>query len=329
MHIGIAMTIRNERPLLRRNMLFHQFVGVDKVYLYLDRTTDGSEETVSDLPFVQVAPTTDPESLRGRPGAATYIAHPDHVTARQALNVIRSMELAEQDGLDWLIHIDADELICPKADSIERDDLKRLFESVGDDIESVQFLPYEACARRSEYKDMLSEETIFTPPGAKGTRTVFDPINNSNIEAALWLGHEKGKGAARVGRGLAPRGPHTFVRLDRSRPRTVNRGLLLHYYLGGFDHFVRKFRNFVDRPDTWINGRSIRPAKRLWRDLVNSPEYTEQQLRDYFERWVLISDEEVDRRMHRGNVMGLPLRKPTLVEIPAASEVIKSFSDVD
>ncbi len=326
MQIGIAMTIRNERPLLRRNMLFHQYVGVDKVYLYLDRTTDGSEDTVSDLPFVQVAPTTDPESLRGRPGADTYISHPDHVTARQAMNVMRSMELAEKDGVDWIIHIDADELICPKAESIERGDLKRLFESVSNDVESVQFLPYEACARRSEYNDMFSEETIFTPPGAKGTRTVFDPINNSNIEADLWLGHEQGKGAARVGRGLVPRGPHTFVHLDRTKPRTVAKGLLLHYYLGGFDHFVRKFQNFVDRPDTWMNGRAIRPAKRLWRDLVNSPDFTEQQLRDYFERWVLISDEEVERRMRRSRILGLPIGKPTLVEIKAASRIIKSLS---
>jgi len=327
MGLGLVMTIRNERALLRRNLLYHRFAGVDKVFLYLDRCTDGSPETVDDLPFVQIAPTTDPETLRDRPGAEVYVENPEQVTARQALNVIRALDLAAEEGLDWLMHIDADELVCPNAEAVDEGDLKRFFESVDDDVESVQFPPYEVCARRLEYEDVFTEETLFTPPDASGTRTLYNPIDGSSIKADLTLGHHKGKSAVRVGPDVIPRGPHEFLHLDHRKPNTITRGLLLHFYLHSFSQFVQKFRNMVDRPNTWIRGQPIRPQKRLWRDMVNSGNFDDDELRDYFERWVLVTDDEVRRRRRGLRVCGIPLAKPTLVEIPAARRTFDSIDD--
>jgi len=328
MPIGLVMTIRNERPMLRRNLLYHRYLGVDKMYVYLDNCTDGSETTVEDLPYVSVGPNVDPELLRNHPGAEVYIQHPDHITARHSLNVIHTIDLAAAEGLDWLINIDPDELICPHADSIERDDLKRFFASIDADAESVLFMPFESCARRMEYADVFSEETLFTPPGAKGTREVFDPMDGSTLSAELMLGHYTGKCAIRPVPGIVPRGPHDFVRPDRSRLRTEVRGLLLHYYLSGFSHFIRKFRNFSDRPDTWVSGKKVRQQKRLWRDLVNKSDFSEEQLRAYFERWVLVSPEEVSRRLRGRRILGIPVSKPTLVEIQAASNAFKTVPDL-
>ncbi len=75
--VGLSMviTVKNERALLRDNLLYHHFVGVDHFYVYSDGGTDGTIESVCDLPYVMTADSVPPslfaadEACRDKRGA--------------------------------------------------------------------------------------------------------------------------------------------------------------------------------------------------------------------------------------------------------------------
>ena len=55
MKIGIATTVKNEEALLRYNLLYHHYLGVDKFFIFSDGSTDKTIESVEDLPFVHIS----------------------------------------------------------------------------------------------------------------------------------------------------------------------------------------------------------------------------------------------------------------------------------
>jgi hypothetical protein len=68
--VALVMTVRDEVEFLRPNLLYHRFLGVGTAYVYDDGSTDGTAESVADLPFVRVAPSVDPRrSARTMPTA--------------------------------------------------------------------------------------------------------------------------------------------------------------------------------------------------------------------------------------------------------------------
>jgi len=64
MKIGLVTTVKNEQALLRRNLLYHHYLGVDEGYVYADDPADGTIQTVADLPFVRPRSTVPADRFR-------------------------------------------------------------------------------------------------------------------------------------------------------------------------------------------------------------------------------------------------------------------------
>lgn len=54
--IAMVITAKNERVLLRQNILFHRYLGIEKFYVFLDNSTDDTCETVTDSSLRQSVP---------------------------------------------------------------------------------------------------------------------------------------------------------------------------------------------------------------------------------------------------------------------------------
>jgi hypothetical protein len=321
--VAIVMTVKNERDMLRSNILFHRCMGVERFYLFLDETTDRTGETLTDLDYVEVAESMSAgrflsskahRDLTGRSSRlARAVEESEHQhTARQILNTVVGLEGARERGIEWLIGIDADELVCPRIEEAERGEIGAFFGAFDGRTEQVRLRPLEIVQQNKHYRNVFAEGVLFKRPGSGVGRPVYDPLAEKiqRFERRTgrfwrfrfpkfrrfdwWYGHHEGKCAVRVDRDIVPL-VHRFEALDGHDLVSEERGYLLHYFMYNVEDFIKKYRNYEKQPDKWLYGTAIPYRKKLWRDLVNNPSFSEDYVGDYFARWIAFSEEEISR----------------------------------
>lgn len=163
-HVGAVMTVRNEHDLLRNNILFHRFIGIDRFYIYLDTPSDTSAETISDLDYVVIDYSRLPEWLTPEEiSDARRLSgrfHTHH-TARQLINCHDAIRRARNDGLEWLVSIDPDELILLDDQSVRHRSLADYLSQLPGSVESVTFPTNEVLSTRITYQNVFEEEVLF------------------------------------------------------------------------------------------------------------------------------------------------------------------------
>ena len=319
MSVAVVMTVRNEPQLLRPNLLYHRRAGIERCYLYDDGCSDGSVDRVRDLDVVRVTRSVGAAQIARRPEAERFLAATRTLPARQCLNVLDAIDRARADGFAWLLHVDADELVCLDAGASRAGELREFLDAAPAATSQVTFAPYEVCRRRLAYGDVLREEVLFTAAVGTSRRLGWDPRARRPFVVRMPLGHRLGKSAVRLDAGLVPRNPHRFVTRDGRVPPTERRPYLLHYYAFDAASFVTKFRNFVDLSmEREVHGRPFPRWKRVWRDLVNDPSVSEDELHRYFGRWLLQGERALARGRRGRRLFGFTLREPSVVEIRAA-----------
>ena len=309
--------------MLRSNLLYHHYLGVEKCFVYDDGSTDGTQETLADLDFVVLRPSvglTELDSSSER-WAGQYDTH---VGARQRVNIEHAVETASGQGFEWLLAFDADEFIVVDRTTPVAGALRVALNALPADIEGAVFKPLEVLQRRVEYTDVLVEETLFKRTDAKESRKTYDPFAGKEVAVPIAYGHQAGKMGVRLGANPKPKSTHRFVHADGSPLRTRTVGDLLHFYSHDSRAFIEKFRLIKDHPNRHVQGTEVALQKRLWRDVVNRAGLDAAQLRDYFAKWVMFSDGEVDRLSRRRGLPFLP-SQPVLVEVTSVREALRGL----
>lgn len=325
MTVALVTTVRDEEVLLRHNLRYHHFLGVDLCFVYSDGSTDGTVESVASLPFVQCGPSLAADAAPAGPELARAITHlASHTTARQVVNMADAIERARAAGCAWLLAIDADELACVDPDRAEPGALRILLAGLPADVECVRLPTLEVVQLDRPYANVFAEQTLFKRGGAPIRRRVRDPLRGGSVPARGFYGHTTGKVAVRLSAAVVPRTPHRFTRPDGSPLATATAGHLLHYYCHDFPSFVAKFRRFRDHPDVHLWNAPVEPLKRLWRDVVNHEGLTPDDLRAYYRRWVAFDERRV-RRLGRARWFGLVPRRPAFVEVTSPRQAFAAL----
>jgi len=82
------------------------------------------------------------------------------VQARQQIAIDHGIRLAKDQGFDWLLHIDADEILfCP--DTSRHQDVRHFFAEVPCNYTLVRFANLEAVPETFEVTDCFQEVTLF------------------------------------------------------------------------------------------------------------------------------------------------------------------------
>ncbi len=322
MKIALTITIRNERRLLRPNLLYHRFLGVDTAFVFSDNTTDDTLEGIGDLHFVRVCPSVSPGDFSGRAGFETLVEKaPLHHTARQCLNAAVAMEAAIREGFDWMVCLDADELICLDFHSVDKGGLAGYLGSVDEEIAQVRFQTLEVVQHGVDFGNVFARETLFKRNSPDIRRRIYDPFKRKRWTKRGFYGHNQGKSALRLGARAIPRTVHSFMGADGGTLNTLKEKFLLHYYCYDFSDFVKKFKNFKDRPDTFINGEAVAYVpKLLWRDMVNCPAFSTEALKKYYRKYVVFKKRNV-RRLRKTRRFGLFHKQPAVIEIDSVRKV--------
>lgn len=328
MKTALVLTVKNEERLLRHNLLYHRAIGLDKVFVYFDNTTDKGSESIADLDFVTTAQSVPIEKYDHLDYLNKFTAQAkEHHTARQCLNTFDATQQCKKQGIEWLISIDADELVVP--------DLKRYFKinnflnEMPDSIEVVNFQVKEVVQNQFHYNNVFAEASLFKTRAKFKSRwdrvykRVFNPLTKTNSLFNYWYGHTMGKAAIRVSADLIPHNVHKFIQTDGTKPSTLQTGFLLHYHSFDFQDFVKKFTNFKHHPDTFLSGNSVEDIKLLWRDVVNHPESSQSQLEEYYKSNVMFSEKEIQQLLKKKHYYLIPRRQTAIETINIIKEVFK------
>lgn len=294
MKIAIVLTVKNEARILRNNLLYHKAIGVDKAYVYFDNTTDNGSNSIEDLEFVSSSKSVVIEKYIHLDYLKKFTSQAaEHHTARQCLNTFDAIQQCKKEGIDWLISLDADELICTNFH--EQSNIKQFFNEILKEIEVVSFKTLEALQRKKSYNNVFAEETFFKANKNAFFKNFYNPFTNNIQRFSWWYGQTMGKGAIRINREIIPHNVHRYKKINGNKPRTIKQGYVLHYHAYDTDDFIKKFTNFSDHPNTFLSGNKVEDIKLLLREVVNTSNMNQNELEVYFSNNLLFSEKEVKK----------------------------------
>jgi hypothetical protein len=198
-----------------RDWCFHHLRLADVVYLWLD---DPAELASPHLP-------RDPR-IRAAPGAQT-ISGSTHgnMMVRQDENAKRALALCLREGIDWLVHLDSDELLDAPSRAI-------LDYALAPPNGQVLFLNHEVCPQWS----------CVNP---------FRDCHHFKLNGKLGFNlYANGKTAVRVGPHVYPRDAHSFAGFEGPSVSATSSSIL-HYACPSYDRWLAKYIALGDFPDCW------------------------------------------------------------------------------
>jgi len=303
MRIGCIFTLKNEAELIAYNMLYHRHIGVTDFFVFLDNSTDDTKSTISSMPDTKVfenmsydellpysldKPELDHDLIREKFSA--------HNGVRQILHSNMALDICRKEGIDFLIHIDPDELICLNPDVVQEGSLKSYLENLPDSagaviFENIESVPMEIVSA-FPFRDVLFKNTL---PGNESFNNlpktaVLDPYTGKVVQTGWFWGHTSGKLAVRV----TPEAYFShFVHSFHTNGQIIKEKYLLHYNILNFHHFLVKYKNFKDFPQFTSFGHKVRPLRTLFVRLVNDTQETGEELMEYYKNHIKYTNQDI------------------------------------
>lgn len=323
------MTVKNEARLLKQNVLYHLGIGVTKVFVYFDNTTDDGSQKIKGIKGVEINDSVSAETYQHISYLEKFWSKADkHHTARQCLNTYDALQKCKTQNIDWLISLDADELFLAKLD--DSISLEMFFKNAKEqNAIIINFKPLEVVARKMAYNSVMLEETLFkTKKNFKSKfdqiyQKIHDPYNKADKLVSYWLGHTMGKSAIYVKSSVIPYNVHRYESYNNEELKSINTGFLLHYHIYDFEDFIKKFQNFKDRSSSFLSGNKIGDLKSLWIKLVNDSRNSEDYLKQYFAENLLYNSNKL-KRLNKTRLFNIFKRKEAaVVEINVVKNVLE------
>ncbi|REE24459.1 glycosyl transferase family 2 [Winogradskyella pacifica] len=334
MKTALVLTVKNEKRLLRDNLLYHRALGAHRIFVYFDGTTDDGKASIEDLDFVTIQDSVSGDVYAHLSYLEKFTKNAvEHHTARQCLNTYDAIQHCKKEGVEWLISLDADELVC--LDFNQKQSFAEFFDTISKDTAIVNFKVFEVLQRKLYYNNVLEEETLFKTTSSFKNRfkavkkSVFNPFTKEHQSFCYWYGQHLGKAALRVSNDIIPKNVHRYKTISGAPLKNVTRLGLLHYHAYDAEDFIKKFKNFKKRANTYLSGNTVDVLKLLLRDVVNQPSISPKDLEDYFKHYIMFSPKEVRRLLK--NRWGYLFRyKPALIQkITSVREVFKNIERIN
>ena len=260
---AIVTTLADADLVMESFIRYHLLIGFDHLFLFFDDPSDRSFRKAAKYPRVtairrdaSLRRAWERSVLYGEDEALRKFVDKE-VMARQELNVGIAIKLALKMKIQWLLHIDIDELFFPFCNGVGTHFKSLTEENVG----RVTYLNYEAIPERLYIGDYFKEVTLFKkspdsfPGGSLNDKQTRLIRSIPQLPASFFLFYGNGKQAARVTEQLRPHGVHCF-RSSEGVDEISQNAVILHYACCGFDHFWRKYSrlgNFSDMRVGWID----------------------------------------------------------------------------
>ncbi|MEM7147812.1 MAG: glycosyltransferase family 2 protein [Verrucomicrobiota bacterium] len=318
--LAMVMCIHDEAPFLPANLAWHHAAGVEKVYLFLDHCTDPSEEIARDHPWVDIIHLDHPPGIR-------------FMREYQNQCVDIALERAREDGFDWLLHLDADELAFggtpriqkpdapepsafqrlvnhlsgrPVNDALKNANLPRMLANVHPDTQQVILQTHETIPAPVDNTASFWHNAYFQS-GHPIHQEILNPISGETETVTRFIGHNQGKAIARTNADLQTFNQHRFT-TNQNIPApdypedipipTETLGAHFHYPVVSPEQWLKKFRQFAEFSKTWSSGVGLPFPRRAWREATLT--MNESQAAEYLHQGLFLSPDQLDK-LNRDN----------------------------
>jgi hypothetical protein len=240
--VAVASTCASSSRQLTDWLEYHRAIGVTRFYIFEEGMGTTAGRWSPDV-YVFSRKTADENQKNSPSRFAKWLAPyasgnstcgANALFVRQTLNLELALLRAKKDGIEWLLHVDVDELVYPAGSSTF--DLRDVLARQSPHIDRVVFPNYEAVPERPSYE--LNEPNTFK------SVTLFKR-NHLHIDTATYarfaqsarrdnpnffLAYANGKSACRVSSpGLRPNGAHRFKTKGGGKEVTTSESAILHY----------------------------------------------------------------------------------------------------
>jgi hypothetical protein len=344
---ALTYTVKNEARLLPPGIEYHLAAGCSRIYVFWDNTTDNTPELVARYPQVVARKSFRPEELENPPSwlAGILPAWEPDLDVRKIANTYYAALDAAKEGIEWLVNIDADELIVMnREEQVLENHIPRYLERAPEDIDQILVPNLEAVPTAAESESPFTDCIYFLDRFPK-TETVWrysraalirisrspkliawydwlfyqvrfagalkrmmrDPGTNRRIPGTYFLAYSSYKSFMRAARVANFNFATHGWKPYLRRPRSLRMGNILHFDMLDYRYFAAKFRQ---RP----------PERGLFhlRTLLSfvARDRSPEQIKQFFETYIAIRDPQ--------RIASLK-KKGILVEIPGPAKLLKKL----
>jgi len=222
---------------------------------------------------------------------------------KQSLNMEMAIIMARDAGMDWIIHLDTDELLHPAG--AREYSLRQLLSEVPENVDMVIFPNYESCIEREDIKDPFSEVSMFKKNYDHLTKetyfSMYKEATRGNPNYFLTYGN--GKSAARIQDHLRPNGAHRWHNYMKT-PNEIKleEAAVLHYT-------YTKFSDLTSRRDRCGCKPTKEDVKRCFMldfdraAFIIASTATEEEMLRWFQERVVWTDKQLNLKLQRKGIL--------------------------
>ncbi|KAF6986934.1 hypothetical protein CFC21_004622 [Triticum aestivum] len=310
-------------------LYYHKVVGVAHFLLFVEGkaakpSVAGVLESIPGVKVVYRTKELEEQQARSRIWDETWLSgffyKPCNyeLFVKQSLNMEMAIVMARESGMDWIMHLDTDELLYPGGAS--EYSIRRLLADVPEDVDMVIFPNYESSVERDDIKDPFSEVSMFKKNYDHLPKDTYFGMYKEATRGNpnYFITYGNGKSAARIQDHLRPNGAHRWHNYAKS-PNEIKleEAAVLHYT-------YTKFSDLTSRRDRCGCKPTKEDVKRCFMldfdraaFIIASTASEEDMLRWYNER-VVWNDKQLNLKL---------LRKGVLTRIYAPMAIVQGLRE--
>ncbi|GMJ02342.1 KOBITO, ABA INSENSITIVE 8, ELONGATION DEFECTIVE 1 [Hibiscus trionum] len=233
-------------------IFYHKVIGVSDFSLFVEGKAASPvvSKVLESIPGVKVIYRTkelEEQQAKSRIWNETWLAKFFYkpcnyeLFVKQSLNMEVAIVMSRDAGMDWVIHLDTDELIHPAG--AREYSVRQLLADVPGDVDTVIFPNYESSVERDDIKEPFTEVSMFKknydhlPKDVYFGSYIVATHGNSNY----FLTYGNGKSAARIQDHLRPNGAHRWHNyVKRPIEIKLDEAAVLHYTYSKFSDLTSR-----------------------------------------------------------------------------------------
>ncbi|KZV19585.1 glycosyltransferase-like KOBITO 1 [Dorcoceras hygrometricum] len=310
-------------------MFYHKVIGVSTFFLFVEgrAASPPVAKVLESIPGVKVIyRTKDLEEQQARSRIwneswlSSFFYKPCNyeLFVKQSLNMEMAIVMARDAGMDWILHLDTDELIHPAG--AREYSLRQLLLDVPSHVDMVIFPNYESSVERDDVKEPFTEVSMFKRNYDHLTKDTYFGMYKESTRGNpnYFLTYGNGKSIARVQDHLRPNGAHRWHNYMKT-PNEIKfeEAAVLHYTYA-------KFSDLTSRRDRCGCKPTKEDVKRCFmlefdRDaFIIASTATEEEMLNWYREHVVWTDRTVNLKL---------LRKGILTRIYAPMTIIQGLRE--
>lgn len=222
---------------------------------------------------------------------------------KQSLNMEMAIVMAREANMDWIIHLDTDELLHPAG--AREYSLRQLLLDVPNNVDMVVFPNYESAIERDDIKEPFSEVSMFKKNYDHVTKETYFGLYKEATRGNpnYFLTYGNGKAAARVQDHLRPNGAHRWHNYMKT-PNEIKleEAAVLHYT-------YTKFSDLTSRRDRCGCKPTKEDVKRCFMlefdrsAFIIASTATEEEMRHWYRDRIVWTDKDLNLKLMRKGLL--------------------------